>query len=696
MATTKFSVSAYTADGVTTDYLITWDYLDQDHIAVYVDGTPNYDPSSTYKFELINSTTVRVTDEFDNPVPSGSEIEVRRETPILNRSVDFVDGSSLLAEDLNKNSDYLLYSMQEVLDTVEAAAQDGALAAQVATEALRDESIILRDTTLGYKNEAQAARDTTQTYLATVDADATAADNHRIAAAASEAAAATSEADAAASQAASAASEAAAAASEAASAASETAAAASAAAALASQNAAATSETNAAASETAAQVAQNAAELALDELTDLYLGAKSFVPDTDNDGNPLVVGALYWNSVSDIMYVWNGTAWDTFNSTTGIADGATSAKVTLTDTELTTDVPVTLNGNNFFTATNYIVRPRADEPANPVLGQLWFDQNSNMMKHWNGTKWIDMSNLFVATGGNLIQTYSTGGDTFKVHTFTSSGVFTVQSGNSSIDALIVAGGGSGGAHACPAGGGAGGLVYKSGISVFGGDYNIIVGAGGPRTFSQNSPYGYQTGYQGANSSAFGLTAIGGGGGATWDGEGSFGRITGGSTGGYGQGGSINSGVPTAQQPIQAGDSGLYGYGNRGGDGVYYSTPYPGGGGGGAGGVGENSPNGSTAGRGGIGFYTEIRGTGEHFASGGCGGGWGRVTHNAPYAGGGAIGDSGDASGQGTSWRGFGGYSQGADGSVNTGGGGGGAGRTGNELSVGGAGGSGIVIIRYKV
>lgn len=359
MAATKYSVSAYTADGVTTDYLITWDYLDNDHIAVYVDGKANYDPTSTYTFELLNSTTVRVTDEFGNAVPAGAEIEVRRETPVNTRAVTFNDGSALLAEDLNKNSDYLLYSMQEVLDTVEAAAQDGALAAQVATEILRDETTVLRDTTLGYKNEALAARDTTQTYLATVDADATAADNHRIAAAASEAAALASKNAAAASQAASATSEANAAASEAASAASEAAAAVSEAAALASKNAAATSEANAATSETAAQTAQAAAEAALDELTDLYLGAKAVVPSVDNDGNALQTGALYWNTVSDIMYVWNGSAWDTFNSTTGIADGATSAKVTLTDTSMVVDVDVSVSGNiTAASGSNYVKTDR--------------------------------------------------------------------------------------------------------------------------------------------------------------------------------------------------------------------------------------------------------------------------------------------------------------------------------------------------
>ena len=331
MATTKFSVSAYTADGVTTDFLITWDYLDEDHIAVYVDGTPNYDPTSTYTFEQINATTLRITDEFGNAVPSGSAIEIRRETPIATRAVTFVDGSSFLAEDLNKNSDYLLYSMQEALDTVEAAAQDGALAAQVATETLRDETQVLRD-------ETEVLKDTTGTYLATVQADATAADNHRVAAAASEAAAATSETNAATSETNAAASATASATSAANALASEQASATSEAAALASQQAAetaeigaaasataaATSETNAAASATAAATSEANAAATLasvegiyDQFDDRYLGPKATDPTVDNDGNPLVQGTLYFSTSENVMKVYDGANWDAATSAGG-------------------------------------------------------------------------------------------------------------------------------------------------------------------------------------------------------------------------------------------------------------------------------------------------------------------------------------------------------------------------------------------
>ena len=75
-----------------------------------------------------------------------------------------------------------------------------------------------------------------------------------------------------------------------------TAAAASAAAASASQSAAATSASSAAAS--------------YDSFDDRYLGAKASNPSVDNDGNALLTGAIYWNTTSNSLLVWDGSAWD--------------------------------------------------------------------------------------------------------------------------------------------------------------------------------------------------------------------------------------------------------------------------------------------------------------------------------------------------------------------------------------------------
>lgn len=51
-----------------------------------------------------------------------------------------------------------------------------------------------------------------------------------------------------------------------------------------------------------------------DAFDDRYLGAKASDPATDNDGNALVEGALYWNTVSKAMRVYSGALWTEFSS----------------------------------------------------------------------------------------------------------------------------------------------------------------------------------------------------------------------------------------------------------------------------------------------------------------------------------------------------------------------------------------------
>lgn len=46
-----------------------------------------------------------------------------------------------------------------------------------------------------------------------------------------------------------------------------------------------------------------------DAFDDRYLGAKAANPTLDNDGNALLTGALYWNTVSSEMRVYSGAAW---------------------------------------------------------------------------------------------------------------------------------------------------------------------------------------------------------------------------------------------------------------------------------------------------------------------------------------------------------------------------------------------------
>ena len=99
---------------------------------------------------------------------------------------------------------------------------------------------------------------------------------------------------------------------------SASAAAASATSAAASATAAATSATSAATSATAAATSATSAAASYDSFDDRYLGAKSTPPTLDNDGQALLTGALYWNTVDNQMYVWSGSAWGGISSTASI------------------------------------------------------------------------------------------------------------------------------------------------------------------------------------------------------------------------------------------------------------------------------------------------------------------------------------------------------------------------------------------
>ena len=72
---------------------------------------------------------------------------------------------------------------------------------------------------------------------------------------------------------------------------------------------ASTAQAAAETAQTAAEAAQAAAETALDNFDDIYLGAKSSDPTADNDGDALTAGDLYFNTTSNTLKVYTGSAW---------------------------------------------------------------------------------------------------------------------------------------------------------------------------------------------------------------------------------------------------------------------------------------------------------------------------------------------------------------------------------------------------
>ena len=210
--------------------------------------------------------------------------------------------------------------------------------------------------------------------------------------------------------------------------------------------------------------------------------------------------------------------------------------------------------------------------------------------------------------------------TFRVHTFTATGILTVTTAGTA-EYLVLAGGGGGNPSPRGGAGGAGGLRTGN-ISLGVTSYTINVGAGGAAasqgedSFIGNSP----TGPYILNS-----TGGGSGGGTQHNNPGSVGGA-GGSGGGGGTGGHRSSGG--------SGGPGIPGQGHPGG--VGYTEHIRGGGGGGAGGAGVPGVSGAGAG---AGAYVSITGGPVYYAHGGTGSGLQPGASNT-----GAGGDSSGSSG----------------------------------------------------
>ena len=260
---------------------------------------------------------------------------------------------------------------------------------------------------------------------------------------------------------------------------------------------------------------------------------------------------------------------------------------------------------------------------------------------------------------------------------------------SSVEYLVVAGGGSGGGWG--GGAGAGGMLTGtlSGEYVSGSIFDIVVGAGANYNAYGTSDGDYEQGLNGSSSSLAPNTGttftridtVGGGGGGDYVG----GNATAGSDGGSGGG-------AAARHPSYAGasgGSGTAGQGNDGGSTASSGNYYPGGGGGGGAGQAGQQGSGNTGGPGGSGSLSSITGTATFYAGGGSGHSP-RTDDNpgTPTApGGGGAGGRYQTAGGSTS------QTAAVDGTANTGGGGGGG--YGYSSYVVGKGGSGVVVLAFS-
>ena len=422
------------------------------------------------------------------------------------------------------------------------------------------------------------------------------------------------------------------------------------------------------------------AELAVDEggtgasndsdaRINLGLGNVDNVSATDLRDRSTHTGTQALSTISDAGTIASQDS-DSVSISGGTIDGVAIGGNTASSGAFTT---LEASGDVEFSSTGALTLPvgtTAERPATPVDGMIRYNTDRDVVEYYDADEdeWVSTGDRGVQATGGTVTEITENGIPYRVHTFTSVGTSSFQvTRGGEVEYLIVAGGGSGGVDN-GGGGGAGGLITGQ-LTVGIKSHTITVGDGGP---ARSGGADDGPGSDGDNSSALDITALGGSGGTGWinaalpSGNSNY---SGGS--GAGQACSTDTGNPNG---VGTGTAG------QGNDGGAANPPYAGGGGG-AGGTGQTG-NSSTGGVGGIGSTLSITGNNDYYAGGGTGGF--DVFRGASVS---SAGSNNETPKVGNSQTG----EQACP--PNTGHGGHGANHN-NQTS--GAGGSGIVVIRYKI
>ena len=382
MATTQ---NTYTGDNSTTLFSFTFPYLEESDVKVSLDGVVQ---TQTTNYTFANATQI----SFNTAPGTGVAIRIFRETNIDSAQATFFAGSSIRSQDLNDNATQLLYATQETVNR-RLDRTGGTMSGEL--DMGTNKIVNLGTPTANADASTKAYVDST---IGLAGGYAAAAAASASAAAASETAAETAETNAETAETNAAASASAAATSASNAATSATAASTAQTAAETAETNAETAETNAAssaaaASSSATSAATSAASAlaAFDNFDDTYLGAKASDPATDNDGDPLTGGDLYYNTTDDVMKVYTGSAWvtayvpgDAANITSTATGDVSATNVQAAIAELDTEkVPRT-------STTGSAVLPsgtEAQRDGSPSAGYIRFNSDASSFEGYNGTAW---------------------------------------------------------------------------------------------------------------------------------------------------------------------------------------------------------------------------------------------------------------------------------------------------------------------
>jgi len=355
------SYNTYTGDGATTNFTFTPAYINQSDVKVYEDGVLQ---TVTTDYTWFNSTTI----QFNAAPANLAAIRFNRVTQNTSRVVDFQDASTLTESDLDLSANQLFFIAQEAIDD----AADNALHLHSGGTYFDAETLPISNLLDPVSDQDAATKKYGETNwggAAATAAAASAADaaaklvNCQTEVTNCQAEVVLCEAETALCEAA----------------------------------------------KVAAQAAQTSAETVLDNFDDRYLGVKASDPTLDNDGNALAEGALYWNSTSDEMNVYTGSAWESWawlslaggtmtgnllmkSGTYTLNDEGTQGAVMVVDWTLGNKAKVTLGANCACSWTDPV------SACNVVL-EVVQDGTGNRTVTWpSSVKWPQGSAPTLSTG----------------------------------------------------------------------------------------------------------------------------------------------------------------------------------------------------------------------------------------------------------------------------------------------------------
>jgi len=154
----------------------------------------------------------------------------------------------------------------------------------------------------------------------------------------------------------------------------------------------------------------------LDTFDDRYLGSKSSAPSLDNDSQALQDGALYFNTSSNQMFVYDlaTTTWlqltptDAEQTNINVVAGnilykedlgsIADALSTGSGSDISTVADSIADINRY--AAEYVIASSTPTSPTPAEGDLWYDSTNNVLKYHNGSSFVSIAGGLASLAGD--------------------------------------------------------------------------------------------------------------------------------------------------------------------------------------------------------------------------------------------------------------------------------------------------------